>query len=212
MSTSQKNKVQHLTAIVGPVGGAHPLPAVGAPQPPVGWQPVQPVAVHKLAAPMRVQIDAAPAAAQELRTSSAYTTFLGTKVPEPRGLADALDFAVQWSHEVDAAEKWLEFAKNQATLAWTFTSSQLEALKAPIDLEESRDPAFRTALTSLKALVNARQANARRAAQNRVARERTAKKAAPVVATPPTAPVTLPPVPVVSPSPVAEAARVTPSA
>jgi len=177
MNASKKNKVT-VPNTLPPVGGANPLPASGAPMPPVGWVPVKPAGARAFAPPLKSQVEQASAVAQELRATNAYAQFLGAKVPAAGAVADALDFAARWSVEVEAAEKWLEYVKNQAQLAWSFTRGLLEPLKAPLALETARDPAFDKELPLLKALVTARNTVAKRGAANRAARKRSAKKAA----------------------------------
>ena len=167
------------------MGGAHPLPPVSVPTPPVGWVPVKLGRNRKVAPPLKAQVDQAASAAEELRASQAYAEFLGKKVPPGGEVANALDFSARWSREVAAAEAWLEFAKNQAALAWTFTLGQLDAVKAPLALESARDPKFANELVAFKSVVTARVAVAKRSGVNRIARERAAQKAMPKPATQP---------------------------
>ena len=186
MTASKHRKSRIANVALAPVGGAHPLPTVSAPTPPVGWVPVKLGSNRNVAPPLKAQVDQAAAAAEELRASRAYAEFLGDKVPPGDGLADALEFSAHWSREVVAAEAWAAFAKSQAHLAWTFTLGQLEAVKAPLALESARDPKFANELLAFKSLVTARTSSAKRAVANREARiVRASTKATTKPTTPP---------------------------
>ncbi len=173
----KKHPTRTVNVALAPVGGAHPLPSVSAPTPPVGWVAVKLGRNRKVAPPLKTQVDQATAAAEELRASRAYAEFLGDKVPPGEEIANALDFSAHWSRQVVAAETWLEYAKTQAQLAWTFTFGQLEAVKVPLALESARDPKFADELLAFKSVVTARVTTAKRAFANRTARTRSAKKA-----------------------------------
>ncbi len=186
MAGSKHRKSRIVNVALAPVGGAHPLPPVGVPTPPIGWIPVKLGRSRQVAPPLKAQVDQATSAAEELRASHAYADFLGSKVPPAGDIANALDFSAHWSREVAAAEAWLAFAKHQAVLAWTFTFGQLEAVKVPLALESARDPAFSNELLAFKSLVTARTSSAKRAVANREARiVRASTKATTKPTTPP---------------------------
>jgi hypothetical protein len=107
-------------------GGADAVPTDDAPSPPKGF------ALQKLARGTRAcvaAVRAAPQAAEELRTSTTYSSTFGSNVPKAADLADAIQFASAWSAKRAQSEAWQTYVKQQEDLAWRYALGQLDVLR-----------------------------------------------------------------------------------
>jgi hypothetical protein len=124
-----------------------------------------------------VQVNAAPAAAGELRASTTYAALFGQRVPDKDMLANGLDFASSWSREATRAKLWLAYAKSQANLAWDFVLRECDALKDPLVYASGRDGSVATDLSSLLTVVTARSESSRKGGVTKKAKQQSKAKA-----------------------------------
>ena len=209
-----------------PVGGADALPSVGAPTPPIHDNPVAVDARRGLRA-YQAEVNVAENAARELRSSTLFPQALSPKLGTAQQIADAIDFAAQWSAQAKAGATWGSYSQEQSNLAWAYTLAMIDRLRAGFQAVASADPAIEKEMPNFTQLLNARKVVAQKAvstkrkiASGEIVVNKAAKpprkstkvsakaKQTATAATPAPAPVEASP----APAPVSQANGVTPSA
>jgi hypothetical protein len=170
-------------------GGADAVPTDDAPTPPAGFAP------HKLGRgapqPCKAVVQAAPQAAEEIRTATTYESTFGSLAPAAAPLADAIDFAAEWSAKRASAEAWRTYTRQQEDLAWRFALGELGALRPSFVAATTLDPTVTSQFSKVAQLFAPRSAAALKAAASKKA-TKAAKEAA--QAAPPALPTTATPV------------------
>jgi hypothetical protein len=123
-----------------------------------------------------VQINAAPKAAAELRSSTKYTERFGTAAPNPVSVADALTTAKGWSDKLQNAKAWYLYVQAQERLAWKHAATTTDPLRQSFELGVSRDASIAEELPNLAVFFGAAKARAQKAATTR--KKNAAEKAA----------------------------------
>jgi hypothetical protein len=166
---------------VGPVGGGDPLPTEQAPVPPsTSDAPLTRVEARRGLNPTAVQVQAAPRAAEELRTSQdKFTEIFGVRVPGPTTVANALEYSAGWSTALAAARRWTAYCAVQNRAAWEHSLGLIERLQpiaqAPGSTAEADLPELTSVITS-RSVSGKRGAATRKA--NKAAEAAKAAKAA----------------------------------
>jgi hypothetical protein len=146
MSRSNKKSINQSTInhvrSLPPVGGADPLPAVGAPKAPVRESPPLRDGGRRRLKASAVQVDNAESAARELRSSTALPAMLTERFVRPAQLADALEFSAAWSRQARAAKAWATYAQAQSARAWDSTLQIVESLRLPLEAAMAKDGAL----------------------------------------------------------------------
>jgi hypothetical protein len=154
------------TGPLPPVGGADALPSVGAPTPPIDDNPVA-VETRKGMRALQSEVDVAENAARELRASTLFPQILGSKLGTADQIADAIDFAAQWSAQAKAGATWSVYAQEQSNLAWTYTLAMIDRLRGAYQAAAATDPAIEQQLPNFTKLLAARQAVAAKAVETK---------------------------------------------
>jgi hypothetical protein len=144
------------TGPLPPVGGADALPSVGAPTPPIDDNPVT-VETRRGMRALQSEVDVAENAARELRASTLFPQILGSKLGTADQIADAIDFAAQWSAQAKAGATWAGYTQEQSNLAWNYTLAMIDRLRAAYQAAEATDPAIEKELPNFTKLLGVRQ-------------------------------------------------------
>jgi hypothetical protein len=137
-------------------------------------------------------VQAAPQAAEEIRTATTYESTFGSLAPAAAPLSDAISFAAAWSAKRASAEAWRAYTRQQEDLAWRFAQGKLDSLRPSYVAATSLDPAVSSQFSKVTQLFAPRSAAASKAAASKKAAKaatEAAKSAVPAEPTP-AAPVT----------------------
>jgi len=145
-----------------PVGGADALPSVGAPTPPIHDNPVAVDARRGMRA-IQAEVNVAENAARELRASTLFPQILAPKLGTAQQIADAIDFAAQWSAQAKAGATWGSYSQEQSNLAWNYTLAMIDRLRGAYQAAATTDPAIEKELPNFTKLLGVRQAVAAKA-------------------------------------------------
>ena len=169
-------------------GGADAVPTDNAPTPPAGFAP------HKLgrnvARPCKAVVQAAPQAAEEIRTATTYESTFGSLAPAAAPLADAINFAAEWSAKRASAEAWRTYTRQQEDLAWRYALGKMDALRPSYVAATTLDPMVTTEFSKVAQLFAPRSAAAAKAVASKRAKKaatesaQAAAPAQPTTATP----------------------------
>lgn len=183
MSPRVKKSGPVVHAILAVAAGAtDALPVASAPPPPEGFVPTK---LGRGGRPQKSQINLAPKAATELRTSTHYAGEFGNAAPDPVAVADALSTARAWSDKLQNANDWQAYVKEQEHLAWKHAVAVSDPLRSLFEVRAERDPNIGTTYPSLSAFFGVAKERAAKGAATKK-RQRNAKTA-PVAQTTPTA-------------------------
>jgi hypothetical protein len=140
-----------------PVGGADPLPATGAPTPPVASNPVA-SDPRKGTRVLRGEVDVAENAANELRASTTFSQLLSAKLGTADEIANALAFAVAWYREAQSGAAWSSYARTESNLSWNYALAMIDRLRAGFQAVASTDPGIAKEMPYFTQLLGARTA------------------------------------------------------
>jgi len=164
-------------------GGADAVPTDDAPAPPTGFAP------QKLGRgtprPCKAVVQAAPQAAEEIRTATTYESTFGSLAPSAAPLADAISFAAEWSAKRASAEAWRTYTRQQEDLAWRFALGKLDSLRPSYVAAASLDPAVSSQFSKVTQLFAPRSVAAAKAVASRKA-AKAAKESAQAASAQPT--------------------------
>jgi hypothetical protein len=194
-TTSNKPASVNETVPAQVSGVTDPLPSEDAPSPPHG--PVT-TKLTRGNRPMHAQVELAPRAAAELRTSSSYAQQFGTSAPDPVSAADALTTACAWTDKVKSADDWRAYCAQQEQLAWKHAMLLVLPLRPPFAYAQGRGTALGATWPSLSAFFavtsdRSKKAGAVRKRNKAGPKPKKAKPAATTASTPPVAEATPPP-------------------
>jgi len=139
-----------------PVGGADALPSVGAPTPPINDNPVA-VDARKGMRALQAEVNLAENAARELRASTTFSQILGTKLGTAEQIADAIDFAAQWSAQAKAGATWAGYTQMQSNLAWNYALAMIDRLRSAFQAAAAADPSIEKELPNFTKLLGVRK-------------------------------------------------------
>jgi hypothetical protein len=151
---------------VNTFGGADVVPTDGAPAPPTGFAPQK---LGRGSRPCKAVVQAAPQAAEELRTATTYESTFGSLAPSAAPLADAITFAASWSAQRASAEAWRTYTRQQEDLAWRYALGKLDALRPSYVAATSLDPTVTSQFSKVTQLFAPRSEAASKAAVSRKA-------------------------------------------
>ena len=152
-----------------------PVPAVGAPSPPVGFVVPPKHQRHAGRLPTAQQVRDAPDVARELTTSASYTSDFGTRVPAAAVVAAALLLAKGWSDQLAAAQLWAEYVRVQYDSAWRAALALTHQLQPEFALADRHDPAVATRYPQTKDFFAVRAQAAARGAVTRAKKKKAAQ-------------------------------------
>lgn len=162
-------------------------PTITLPTPPAGYSPVV-LNDYRGFHPIAGQLAAAPDAAQELRTFTAFGLLFGSAVSSASQYADELEDAVQWTAQRVAAEQFLTYVKSGEAVAWKNALTDLDKLNTVVQLVLAQNPAALASCPALVRLFDAKKAVAKRSHASKARKTKAEKKG--TVATPTTTPTT----------------------
>jgi hypothetical protein len=169
-------------------GGADAVPTDNAPAPPTGFTPQK--LGRNVPRPAKAVVQAAPQAAEEIRTATTYQSTFGSLAPAAAPLADAINFAAEWSAKRASAEAWRTYTRQQEDLAWRFALGKLDALRPSYVAATKLDPAVTSQFSKVAQLFAPRSAAALKAVASKKAKKaateaaQAAAPAQPATATP----------------------------
>jgi hypothetical protein len=179
-TTKSSNNATIRPSLTG--AGADPIPAVGAPRTPPGFDASVPLGRGPT---IKVgQTKAASLAAAELSASATYTQDFGTRVPEKSVIAKALVFAAGWSTEAGNAASWAKYAKLEQREAWSPALALMAALRPFFVLTTQQDSELAAKYPATAQYFEATRAPSKRAASTRKAKKRAAAPAAATATSP----------------------------
>jgi hypothetical protein len=155
---------------------ADPVPAKGAPSPPIGFALAPKGQRRPGLMPTAQQVRDASDAASELTSSSKYTADFGNRVPSATIVAGALNLAKGWSDQLAAAETWLAYVKVQYESSWRGALQQTSALKPEFQLAVKHDASVSTRYPQMQDFLAVRAAAAARATVTKANKKKAAKK------------------------------------
>jgi hypothetical protein len=189
--TTVKKTIAKKTASVSHIilaqasGVTDPLPTADPPSPPKGFVPSK---LGRGNRPQHAQIELAPRAATELRTSTTYAAQFGSAAPDPNSVADALTLARSWSDKLKGAGDWHDYVRHQEHLAWKHAMALSAPLRAPFEYRQERDTTLSKNWPSLEAFFGAAKERALKGLATKKKNKEAAAQAAQTAAKAPAAP------------------------
>ena len=164
-------------------GGADAVPTDSAPVPPKGFAPQK---LGRGLRPCVAVVQAAPQAAEEIRTATTYESTFGSLAPAAAPLADAINFAAEWSAKRASAEAWRTYTRQQEDLAWRYALGKMDALRPSYVAATTLDPAVTTAFSKVAQLFAPRSVAAAKAVASKKAKKEAQESAQSAAPAPPT--------------------------